>query len=102
MKAIGYIATFLITTVFGSIWNGYVLAILWRWFVVKPFGAPALTVATAIGISLVVGYLTHQRQVDTDAEKAKSMEMRLMEALLWMLLKPAFALAVGAVVRNWV
>ena len=39
--------------------RGYVLAQLWRWFVV-PLGGPAVDVVHAIGISLLVAMLTHQ------------------------------------------
>jgi len=45
-----------------SIWSGYVFSILWAWFIVPLFGLPALSVAAAIGVTLVVRFLTHQRQ----------------------------------------
>ena len=40
--------------------RGYVLSILWRWFMVPTLGLPALSIPQAIGIALVVGMLTHQ------------------------------------------
>jgi len=40
--------------------RGWVLSILWRWFMVPTLGLPALSVPQAIGIALVVGMLTHQ------------------------------------------
>ena len=39
--------------------RGWVLSILWRWFMVPTLGLPALSVPQAIGIALVVGMLTH-------------------------------------------
>lgn len=44
-----------------AVWRGYVLSILWSWFIVPAFGLPALTVPLAIGLSLLVGFLTAQR-----------------------------------------
>ena len=40
------------------IWRGYVLTVLWGWFIAGLFGLPALGVAQAIGLCLVVSYLT--------------------------------------------
>src|SRR5581483_933547 len=102
MKIIGYITTAIVTTVLGSIWSGYVLSVLWRWFIVKPFGAPSRTIATAIGNSMVVRHITFQRLPDTTVEKNKSASEKMLEAVLWTLMKPAFALGFGAIVRLWV
>ena len=51
-----------------SILNGYVLSILWGWFIVPTLGAPTLSTVPAIGIALVVAYLTYQV---SDCEKVK-------------------------------
>jgi len=40
--------------------HGFVLMQLWGWFVVPVFGAPSLSLVEAMGIALVVGYLTNQ------------------------------------------
>ena len=40
------------------IWNGFVLQQLWGWFAVEKFALPPLSIAEAIGISLIVGFLT--------------------------------------------
>jgi hypothetical protein len=42
-----------------SIARGFVLSYLWQWFVV-PFGLPNIGVAHAIGISLIVSFLTYE------------------------------------------
>lgn len=41
-------------------WSGYVLSVLWGWFIVPAFGVPAIRVPVAIGIALLMGMLTHQ------------------------------------------
>ncbi|MBI2466133.1 MAG: hypothetical protein HYV66_02820 [Candidatus Sungbacteria bacterium] len=43
-----------------SIFNGYALNVLWEWFIVPTFGAPNLGIVPAIGVAMVVSYLTHQ------------------------------------------
>jgi Na+(H+)/acetate symporter ActP len=43
-----------------SIWSGYVLSILWGWFIVPTFGLPMLSIPVAIGLALIVSYLTKQ------------------------------------------
>jgi len=60
-----------------SVLNGWVLSILWGWFIVGLFGLPVLTIAPAIGVGLVVTFLTHQhvenknRDGDADNELAR-------------------------------
>lgn len=46
------------------------LTVLWRWFVMPQFGLAPLGVNSAIGISLVVEYLTHQVGVKDDGYEA--------------------------------
>lgn len=43
-----------------AILNGFALKTLWGWFVVETFGLRNLTIPQALGITLVVGFLTHQ------------------------------------------
>lgn len=45
----------LILTVF---LRGWALSVLWGWFVVKQFGLPPIGIPLAIGLSLIVSYLT--------------------------------------------
>jgi hypothetical protein len=48
---------FLLSLVFGAFFYGaFTLTMLWHWFVVPTFHAPALGIAQAIGLSLFVGY----------------------------------------------
>ncbi len=48
----------LLTTVLLVIFNGLVISILWSWFIPKTFaGAPTLSIAESMGISLVVSAL---------------------------------------------
>lgn len=41
--------------------RGFVLSYLWQWFVV-PLGAVSISIPIAIGLSMLVAFLTHQDQ----------------------------------------
>lgn len=83
----------------GSIWSGYVLTILWGWFVVPTFGMPALQLAPAIGLAMVVSYLTHQYMPKVTNEGSSFDQMG--HAFGHIALKPAMALLVGWIVKAW-
>lgn len=73
--------------------RGYVLSILWGWIIVPIFGLPAIGVAQAIGISIVVGLMTHQYVPSKD----KEVWMPIITSILTLV----FALIMGSVVRLW-
>lgn len=58
----------IVLVVLGTIFNGYALSILWAWFIAPTFHLPELSVTQAIGIAIVVNYLTH-RGIDAEKEK---------------------------------
>ncbi len=70
--------------------DGAVLRLLWRWFVSPVFGWRAISLAQAVGISLVVGFLTHQHIPRSEQEGYKALAMQFSA--------PLFALAVGWIV----
>ena len=81
---------------FGAVWSGYVLSILWGWFIVPTFEAPTLTVVPAIGLAMVVGYLTKQ---ETAAKDERDAAERIAGALSSMFVYPLFALIFGWVLH---
>lgn len=79
-------------------WRGYVLSVLWAWFVVTTFEAPALSIPAAIGLSLVVGFLTQQYQ-QTKTDNDQDQTIRIIVGLGITIGAPAFALLMGWIVR---
>jgi hypothetical protein len=81
------------------IWRGYALTVLWAWFVAPTFGLPELAIAPAIGLSLVVRYLTHQ----SDAVKTPEGDFgeRMAKACAYALLLPLLVLGIGWVVHQF-
>lgn len=50
----GSLAAIILTLVWGAFWAGLAASVLWGWFAVPIFGLPALGVAQAYGIALVL------------------------------------------------
>ncbi len=60
MKAFFIVLGGIAYLVLSPVWQGFVLSIIWGWFIVRAFHAPSLSIPLAIGISLVVSMLTYQ------------------------------------------
>ena len=86
--------------VVGAILNGYALSITWGWFMVPTFGLPELGIAQAIGIALVVGFLTKHVPF-SDMEKAKEPIQRLTNSVVHTLLRPLLVLGMGWVILQF-
>lgn len=97
MKIIGVLTSTVIALVYASIMNGWALTKLWVWFVVPVFHLPVLNIPQAIGIALVIGYLT----MPTSKTEKDDDEywLVLVKAIALTTFKPLFCLAVGAIVR---
>jgi hypothetical protein len=84
-----------------SIWRGYVLSVLWGWFVVPFFGARPLPLAMAIGISLIVGFLTIHR-TGKEAEKEMGTAESFGLSCAVMVFVPLAVLAAGWVAHQFI
>ncbi len=94
LGAIGLIAA-------SAVWSGYVLSILWAWFAVPAFAAPALSIPAAIGVALIVGFMTHQHQPEKKSGAKPDGAAAGVAVAGHVFLRPAFALAMGWVVKQW-
>jgi hypothetical protein len=84
-----------------SIWRGYVLTVLWGWFIVPAFGAHPLSVPLAIGISMLVGMLTMHKN-GKEAEKEMGAGTAIATSVGLAVLVPLAALGSGWVVHLFV
>ena len=80
-----------------AIFNGYVLSVMWGWFIVPTLGLSPITTVPAIGLALVVGYLTHH-EIDCQPSERTNYE-KVVYAVVNSLIYPAIALAIGWVVH---
>lgn len=89
----GYFTTVVAIVLAGAAWGGYIFSILWKWFVVTTFQVSPISVPAAIGITLMVKYMTlgdimafYERNVepdtDEDAESKSLIALATMAALL--------------------
>ena len=96
MKNFGWLMAYALTSFFGVIWSGYVFSIMWAWFIVSIFNAPVLSINSAIGLSLVVSYLTYR--VDNKEDKRTVVE-KFGSMVVNAAMKPLVFLAFGYIVR---
>ena len=86
---------------FNSIINGYVLTVLWDWFMVPTFGLPHLSLAPAIGMALVVSYLTHQSIPSSEKEDKEDIGLTIAKAVFRSVAYPALVLLFGGIVHSF-
>lgn len=83
-----------------SVWRGYVLTVLWKWFIVPAFGLPLLSIPIAIGISLLVQMMTHEHA------KSKADDLEGVEQFVYIImmgfLMPLLYLGIGGIVLLFV
>ncbi len=94
---IGRFVVFVFITFIVCIFGGYALSILWGWFIVPTFGAPTLNIAPAVGIALVVNFLTHPSPDKSKEEQDFNKWARKVAARGT--LRPIVALCLGWVVH---
>lgn len=83
----------------GAMVAGYVLHVLWGWFVAPLFGVPVITIAQALGLMLVVrSFVGLKYTPQTD----KPYSTLLAEATLRPLVVGAVVLGVGMVVKGFI
>lgn len=95
---------------FAIIWQGYVLSLLWAWFVVKIFNVPVLNVAQAIGLAGTVACFCGVWQLGVEigifqAEKDRECNPpadRLFIIIALRFLSPAILLLWGWLIRHFI
>lgn len=102
IASIGVIATVFLSLAWGAFMRGWATSVLWGWFVVPVFNVPALTIGTAAGLALVVGYLANSpRTADSDDKKDEPFGKSLLRGLMWATLWPLLVLLIGWGIRQF-
>lgn len=101
MRTFGFICAWVLLIPLSSIWYGFILSILWSWFVVPVLHAPTLSVAPAIGLAMAVRMITNMPSAREKEEKKEAGEA-LRESAILSFLYPLLVLASGAVVHLFV
>jgi hypothetical protein len=58
MESFGKFTLAVIGLVISTMFRGFILSVLWGWFMVPIFNLPVLAIAPAIGLSVIVTFLT--------------------------------------------
>lgn len=89
----------LLMTPFTACLNGWALSKLWLWFIVPPFGLPALSVVESIGVSLIVSYLT---SFHVDAQpKDETAKDKMCESISRAVLLPLVMVFFGWIIQGF-
>ena len=105
MKIVGLVIGWILLLPLSSIWYGFVLSVLWTWFVVPAFQVPALSIVLAIGVTMAIRMITSTPSPSgykEDESKKKSAGLHLFDVAAYSFLYPLFALAFGAIVHAFV
>ena len=73
--------------------SAFILTHLWAWFIVAPFGLPALGFYQAMGLAVLVGYMTHQH-ITIPIKDEREAKEKITEVIC-ALLRPWLALLCG-------
>ena len=101
MKYLGYITAFIMFLVLSSVYSGYALSILWDWFVVPTLNLEPISIPIAIGLAIVVSYLTNHTD-STQENNGDTFSEILLNLIGRTLVKPTMALFIGWVVTFFI
>lgn len=100
MKFIGWICTFVVFDFLSSIYSGYVLSVMWDWFIVSHFGLKALPIPFAIGLALIISFT--KKQDSEDKSDTNELGEILLKGIVKSLAKPSMFLFFGWIVTLFI
>lgn len=84
--------------ILGVIWRGYVLSVMWMWFVVPAFAAPELNIPTAIGLSGLIGLAVMAKSPEPEGDSAME---KIVAGISMIMLTPLTVLGIGWIVKGF-
>ena len=83
MKIIPWLFVLFVLALNGG-FEGIAVMYLWRWYVVPVFGLPALSIVQALGISIIVGCVTHQTNTQPSKVEPKAVLVAVFNPLAYL------------------
>jgi hypothetical protein len=80
---------------FALAWQGFVLSLLWAWYVVPAFSAPALSWPLVAGLLVIKNTALVKATAKDEGDAVET----IARAVAWGFLSPAIGLALGATFR---
>lgn len=102
MEFLGKTITGIIALFIASFFGGWGLSVLWGWYVVPLFSAPALGVAPAIGLTMTVRWITGYSEKENDEYESYSYAMKIFYLVFASVVKALVAVFVGWIVLQFV
>lgn len=94
--SVGGVLAFLVLWASSVALSGWVLTILWSWFISPTFNLPLLTFGQALGVSLIAGMVSHQLNRDEFSTKKDESHLKTIGiSLSWLYLRPLALLFFG-------
>ena len=87
--------------VVAAILRGWILTVLWGWFIV-PLGVPSISIATALGIVIIIDMLVHRPDTSETKTKVTTMTELLGIVFSKAFLSPLITLGLAAIVASFV
>jgi len=97
-KVMAGLIAYIVLIPYSMILNGWAFAKLWAWFIVPSFGLPLLSIPVAMGVALVVTYLTYQ--VPNSKSDYNMVEL-LFRGFSFATFKPLICLGTGYIIKCW-
>ncbi len=86
----------------GAIINGWILSIIWGWFMVPIFHLPALSIPAAIGFVAVIGFVFHKPDLASEKEaEKKTITQNCVMVFNLMIVRPALTLLFCYIVKHY-
>ncbi len=101
-SCLGLLLLFIAMLVIGIPLNGWVLSIMWAWFVVPVFDAPALSVAQAVGLSCIVSFLRARSISSNNSGEKKSTNEVILNGIGDVFLSPLMSLGLAYIVYQFI
>ncbi len=99
MKIIGWTATITVSVVLYVLWSGYVLSVLWGWFVAETFGVTEITVLQAAGLMALIAM---GQTVGKSSKDNRPFHEMMIAALVTAAKMPAASLATGFIIHQFI
>lgn len=99
VTCLGWIALLAATVGLGLPLSGWVLSVMWAWFVVPVFHLPALGVAQAIGLSCIVSFFKSYKSGDG---KKKTTTETVIDLIGTAFAAPLFALGFAYIIHLFI
>ncbi len=101
---VAWLVAGLVAILLMGVLRGFVLSVLWSWFVVPVFGVAALNLPLAIGLAIglasIVGMFTGSGTIQPENDKADASIASLIATTLFSMVgTPLLILGIGAIIR---